>query len=408
MNGRALQAAHDQARQAEFTRRHQALVRALQALGLRRALFCGAESIFYLTGASYQPLERPFFLLLDVDRPGYRLLVPLLEARHLRKAWGVTQEGISTYREFPAPAGEQWSDRLAQFLDQPFVFEPATPHATAERLLAAGGRALDLLEPIRIVKSDWEVAQIARAARHADLGVQRLLKAAYRGASVAEGGLAVRGLLTQMIRELPELDWAASHLTGATWPAPLSAEPHAIPPLGLRMGEGPHVALVLTRINGYAAECERTFFTAPPSREQRERFALMLEARRRALALVRPGQSCAAIDAEVNAFLGSQGWGPRMRLHRTGHGLGLGNHEPPWLAEGSEHVLAANMVISIEPGLYETGVGGWRHSDTILVTPEGARPLTHAPDQLADLVLGRASLVQWARGQLVRRMLGLD
>ena len=116
---------------------------------------------------------------------------------------------------------------------------------------------------------------------------------------------------------------------------------------------------MLTRVNGYAAECERTFFTTPPTADERRLFAAMLEARRVAFALVRPGVAAAEVDAAVDELLTREGFGdPSARLHRTGHGFGLDNHEPPWLARGSPHGLARNMVVSIEPGIYVAGAGG--------------------------------------------------
>ena len=182
-----------------------------------------------------------------------------------------------------------------------------------------------------------------------------------------------------------------------------------MPHLGDRLLAGPHVALVLTRINGYAAECERTFFTIAPGPRERELFEAMTLARELAFGLVRPGVACAEIDACVNAFLRDRGFGDfRTRLHRCGHGFGLGNHEPPWLAEGSAHVLAENMVISIEPGLYVAGVGGFRHSDTVLVTADGHRRLTHSPVRLDDLVLPRTSWRHRATNWVVKRSLNLE
>ncbi|OEC42258.1 hypothetical protein A7D27_11820 [Pseudomonas sp. 1D4] len=68
--------------------------------------------------------------------------------------------------------------------------------------------------------------------------------------------------------------------------------------------------------------------------------------------------ACAEIDAQINALLAHEGVGsPAQRLHRCGHGSGLGNHEGPWLAQGSDDVLAAGMVVSMEPGIYLQGVG---------------------------------------------------
>src|SRR5690606_27757470 len=115
-----------------------------------------------------------------------------------------------------------------------------------------------------------------------------------------------------------------------------------------------------------------------PSPESKAAFSAMMEARRRALAMIRPGVSCSELDSAVTEFLTTEGYsGEDQRLHRIGHGIGLGTHEGPWLAEGSADRLKENMVISIEPGIYLKDIGGFRHSDTVLVTEKGFRPLTH-------------------------------
>lgn len=392
----------------EFARRRAAVQQALHARGVRRLVLSSTESIYYLTGATYEPLERPVFLMVDAVLPDYRLLVPMLERTHLEKAWGVRPPGIHTYREYPAPAGEGWADRILPLLEgRSFLFEPGIPFEVADLFGRSGGKPADVLGPLRAVKSPWEIEQIKRAAKYADWGVQRILEASYYGATAAEGFAATSGWQRKVIREVPDFDPLASRAIFAPWPAPLSAEPHSVPPLRMKLERGPHVALALTRVNGYAAECERTFFTAPPTAEERGRFELMQAARQLATRLARPGAACSDIDAAVNAFLAEKGWTPSLRLHRTGHGFGLGNHEPPWIAEGSTDVLAADMVISIEPGLYQEGVGGYRHSDTFLVTDEGLQRLTSAPDALADLILPSRSFKHRVRAAFVHRALGM-
>jgi Xaa-Pro dipeptidase len=395
---------------ADFQRRHDALVSAIGCAGLDHYVVTTGENIFYLTGATFEPLERPFFLVVGADG-SRRMLVPLLEAGHLRKAWGLPEGSISSYREFPAPLGAGWADALldGRFLGTRFGFEPGSAWRAGEQLRGAGGVAVDLLEPLRIVKSPWEVGQIERAARYADTGLHKVLRAAWAGGCVAETYAATQSLLRQIIRETPHWDALATKVLAAAWPAPISAQPHSIPHLADRLLAGPHVALVLTRVNGYAAECERTFFTVRPGAAERDHFALMTRARELALRMVRPGVACAEIDARVNAFLAGSGFGDwRTRLHRCGHGFGLGNHEPPWLAEGSPHVLAPNMVISIEPGLYVQDMGGFRHSDTVLVTADGFRCLTRAPSGLEDLVLPPGRWRQRATSWWVKRSLGLQ
>jgi len=73
--------------------------------------------------------------------------------------------------------------------------------------------------------------------------------------------------------------------------------------------------------------------------------------------------------------------------HHTGHGLGLEGHEPPWLDIGNDEPLRPGVIVSCEPGIYETGFAGFRHSDTVLVTEEGAELLTYYPRDLESLTV---------------------
>jgi Xaa-Pro dipeptidase len=159
-------------------------------------------------------------------------------------------------------------------------------------------------------------------------------------------------------------------------------------------------------VHGYCAECERTSFTVRPGSEARSAFAAMMEARRRAFELARPGVPCSELDAAANGFLREEGYGANL-MHRTGHGFGLSTHEGPWVAEGSEDVLAPGMLISVEPGIYLPGVGGVRHSDTVLITEGGYECLTQFPTDLESLTVGGAKLRQRLMGALTRRVAGV-
>ena len=231
---------------------------------------------------------------------------------------------------------------------------------------------------------------IRQAARYADRAAEQLLAASYRGAWVAEGFARTGAITRAIIRELGDWQPLTTRVLMATWAAPRSAQPHSVPALEDQLRDGPHVALAFLRVNGYAAESERTYFTVKPTPEMVRAFRAMEEARKIALGMIRPGVACTEIDAAVRAFLEAEGYGgEQVRLHRTGHGIGLGNHEAPWVAEGSDDVLAENMVISIEPGIYLDGdeAGGYRHSDTVLVTREGYECLTRLPTDLRSLTL---------------------
>lgn len=369
---------------------------------------CG-DSIFYLCGASFEALERPFFLI--VPRRGVpRLVVPFLEKNHLKKARALERDKIFTYWDYPAPAQRSWQYVLEQQgqLATGFLFDSACPITIAETLLALGGRHAPLIEQLRLIKSPWEIEMIRRAARYADQGVRELFQHSYYGSTVAEGFARTSHITQNIIRENPDWDPLTTKALMASFPAPWSAMPHSVPAAQALLREGPHVALVLTRVNAYAAECERTYFTAAPSAAERDMFALMLAARNVGLAMLRPGVPCADVDARVNAFLADKGLGaPEQRLHRIGHGFGLGNHEGPWLSEGSKDILAANMVVSIEPGIYLAGQGGYRHSDTILITESGYELLTHAPGVDAPLVFNEKTLRKRFFRFMVARALGL-
>lgn len=393
----------------EFARRHDALVRAICEGGLDYFVATTTDNIFYLTGATFEPLERPFFLIVGMDG-SRRIVVPALERDHLGKAWGIEADCVLSYRDFPAPEGQGWADLLlgTNLGSSRFSFDDGTPWTVASVLLKAGGIPADPIGELRLVKSDWEIAQIERAARYADWGVSEILRKAWNGASAAETYMPSQSLQRKIIREVPDWDPLATKIIAGAWPAPISAEPHSVPRLTDRLRGGPHVAMVLTRVNGYAAESERTFFTQPPTAREREMFRTMERARQIAFDMIRPGVECAAIDTAVNSFMSEAGFSDyQTRLHRCGHGFGLGNHEPPWIAVGSTHVLQQNMVISIEPALYERGIGGYRHSDTVLVTADGYRSLTRAPLDIESLTVARTTLRHRINGWAVGKALGI-
>jgi Xaa-Pro dipeptidase len=396
--------------QETYRNRLERLESAVAEAELEVFLVSSFDSIYYLTGAGFEPLERPFFMA--VYPPGVRgpiLLVPRLDAEHMKKARNVAE--IRTYWEHPAPDGRRWLDGLRALIGSArrVGIEPSLRRDIADELRDLTVAVASLVEGLRIVKSSDEVAMIRRTARYADQGVEKLLAASYYGATVAEGFVRAGTLGRTIIREVDDWEILTTRVLLAIWAAPRSGQPHSVPDLNDRLREGPHVALSFLRVNGYAAESERTFFTAPPSQEDRRAFRAMEEARRIAFRMIRPGIACGELDSAVNEFLRSEGYaGEECRLHRTGHGVGLGNHEAPWIAEGSTDILAENMVVSIEPGIYLQGEGGFRHSDTVLVTRDGCERLTRCGSDLGSLTIRGWRPAARGRGALIRRALKLD
>jgi Xaa-Pro dipeptidase len=388
----------------EYLDRMESLQRKVREQNLDALLVTAQDSIYYLTGVTYMPLERPFFILVKPDQAP-ALLVPALDREHLTSAPNVSE--VHHYWDYPSPPGEGWPERLLDLVQgiQRLGVEPTLTREIADQLAEFKPVTLGLVEELRLIKSQAEVEKLRQAAYYADMGMQKIIAAAYNGVSEIEIFSQARSVQMKIIKET-EFDALNTSLLTAAWPARLGTQPHGVPSVAERLEAGPHIALSFMRVNGYGAECERTFFVTPPTDKMIEMFKVMLEARRRAFALVRPGAACAEIDLAANGFLREEGFGDYL-LHRTGHGLGLGNHEGPWVAEGSQDVLVENMLISIEPGIYVPNLGGFRHSDTVLVTKDGSECLTHFPIDLQSLTLLSSKFFTRLRGALVRKAVGV-
>jgi Xaa-Pro aminopeptidase len=137
---------------------------------------------------------------------------------------------------------------------------------------------------------------------------------------------------------------------------------------------------------GYNAELERALVLGEPTDAMRRLFDHMLAARRIALETLRPGVTCADVDRAVMQYFEQHALVPYWRQH-TGHAIGLRNHEAPFLDVGDATPVEPGMVFTIEPGLYDPAIGGFRHSDTVAVTADGIDVLTDYPADLESLTL---------------------
>ena len=137
---------------------------------------------------------------------------------------------------------------------------------------------------------------------------------------------------------------------------------------------------------GYQAELERALVIGPPTDRMRWLFDHMLGSREAAFAAILPGATCADVDGAVMDYFARHDLQRYWRQH-TGHGAGLRNHEAPFLDVGDPTPLEPGMVFTIEPGLYDPDVGGFRHSDTVVVTEDGYDLLTDYPADLESLTL---------------------
>jgi Xaa-Pro aminopeptidase len=392
-------------RSEEYLQRIKRLQETLRSESIDRLILSEEEDIYYLTGLTYKSLERLFLLLVGPEELVF--ILPKMELAHLKHVQHVSR--IEVYWEYPAPEGQRWQDVLMQELKniKDLALSSKSPFEIADFLISESFnvKRSSALERLRWIKSNEEVQLIRNAAHYCNQAIQSLHQKAYYGMSELEVFAIGKDIQRALIRET-DFDYLSSDVLVAAWPGRISDQPHGVPEVGDLLIGGSHISLAFLRVNGYAAELERTFFTQTASAEYRELFEIMINARKLCYDKLRAGVIAEEIDQTSREFFAAQGLADKV-MHRTGHGIGLGNHEGPCLAMGDKTVLEENMVVSIEPGIYVEGVGGFRHSDTVRVLKDGFEILTEAPDLIKDLQFTQRRPLQRLKGQVIRKMFGI-
>ena len=345
----------------------------------------------YLVGFRALLYSRPIVLIVGPELT--TLVVPGLEEAHAREVAAVDE--LLVYHEHPA--GGPWKDSvdcldetLAQLVPGRQVgIELATcPAGLAAHLTEDGRRLADLdhaLTRMRAVKDETEIAVIREAGRVAGVGVAASLEACHVGRSEIEvDGAGTSAVMTEVARlggttTVEQLIMTPSGRHRASLPHALSTTRK------LRSGD----VLIHTRqvgLSGYRAELERTAFVGRADDEQARAFEVIRSAQHAAVRAVRAGVRCQEVDRAAREVIDEAGLGT-FAIHRTGHGIGLSAHEPPYLRYDNDALLEEGMVITIEPGVYIPGVGGFRHSDTVIVKADGHEALTEHPAGLDRLTL---------------------
>lgn len=348
--------------------------------------FC-PDNIFYLTNFANFVHERPFVLLIPV-KGTIKFLVPLLEIPNVKNR-SVGHIDLIDYFEFPAPEGENWFDKLGAVLENTsrVGVESICPLQIYEAIDAARIRS-DIIDQERQIKSPYEIGRLAYAGQVASRAMEDLLENAKVGSSLQQ--VSSRGkeiMFSQLWKDEPLLNPQALRLTTVFQNADYSHDPHNFSDLGMQMKEGgPHVSVINAVLNGYGTEIERTFFLGYVPDAARKPYEVMMRARQLTFDLVVPGARMCDVDKAVNDLFKREGYEDYL-LHRAGHGMGVTAHEGPFLAEGDHGIIEKGMSFTVEPGIYIPGVGGFRHSDTIIVTDNGNISLTNAPDSLEDMTL---------------------
>lgn len=346
------------------------------AAGLAGVLVAPGPDMVHLTG--YRPTADTERLTLLVLRAGHEpvLVVPALEAADAERAAGS-----------PALTLRDWTDAAnpytltAGLLDAKGRFG-ISDNAWALHLLAlhkllpdtSYASLTDALPMLRAVKDAAELERLAAAGAAADAAYERILKVRFSGRRESDVAADLATLLMEHGHSQVDFTVVGS--------GPNGANPHH--EAGERtIGQGDMVVLDFGGLkHGYGSDTSRTVHVGEPTPEEQRVHDVVREAQEAGCNAVRPGAACQDVDRAARAVITEFGYGERF-IHRTGHGIGVTTHEPPYMIEGEEQPLVPGMCFSVEPGIYLPGRFGVRIEDIVTVTETGGRRLNTTAREMA-------------------------
>ena len=352
------------------------------------------QDVSYATGFSHYPNERPVAFALT--RRGAFLLVPELEREYAAHQHAAAE--VVTYFEFPGV--ERPFDVLARVVGAVGGRAGYSPSMEIRRLRdlrrAFPGCAWEesgVVDRMRLLKKPEEVALHQEAARISDdmvragaAFVRERLRENRLPSETELSGFVIRHGIGVMQREHTELFLSPKMAGALVYSGANSAFPHGMATTDtLRPGDCFMLSLGCA-VGGRFAESERTFFVGEPTQEQRRFYQVVQEAQHEGVEAMVAGRPCHAPNTVALDIIRQAGFGGHIR-HRLGHGIGMGNHEPPWIEGGDDSPMEPGMVLSAEPAVYVPGLGGFRISDTVLVTGDAPRRLTDYPRDIGAMVI---------------------
>ncbi len=355
--------------QARLTRTQQQL----KQQGLDALALVTGPNMLYLIELSLHLSERPSVFIISADGE-LGIIAPALEAPRVAQTLG------------PAVEVFAWSDAEGH--------EGAFAAACAEMQLSGRSVAIEYLQmravevksferhapginlvaleekfpSFRAVKDADEIKKLRKALQIMETALRETASAIKVGATEKE--IANAYLLACMKAGTESTPFAPIIASG-----PNAANPHAVPTeRPVRQGDFVIVDCGAT-YGGYVADITRTFAVGEISAEAEKIYNIVLAANRAGCNAARPGVACGEVDHAARQVIDQAGYGPYF-IHRTGHGLGLETHEPPYMVAGNPMPLEPGMVFTVEPGIYVEGQLGVRIEDDVICTENGVEVLT--------------------------------
>lgn len=355
---------------ADHRARMERAARSAADAGLAGLLVAPGPDMVWLTG--YTPTAVTERLTVLVLTPGHDpvLVVPTLEAPDAEHATGGSALTLRDWTDGKDPYAV-----TAALLDGHGRFG-ISDNTWAMHLLglqralpdASYASLTDALPMLRAVKDAAELELLAAAGAAADATFEEIRKVPFAGRRESELGQDLAGLLRRFGHSQVDFTIVGS--------GPNGANPHH--EVGDRViRHGDMVVLDFGGLkDGYGSDTTRTVHVGEPTEEERRVHDVVREAQEAGYQAVRPGVACQEVDRAARAVISDAGYGANF-IHRTGHGIGVTTHEPPYMIEGEEQPLVPGMCFSVEPGIYLPGRFGVRIEDIVTVTEDGGRRLNN-------------------------------
>ena len=362
------------------------LRRELQRRNVDCAAIVPGPNLFYLTGLRIKPSERltlAFFPADESEEPA--LLLPVLERPQAEGALQISMR-LYSYSDEEGPsralaqlAGElklsHGAKAIAVEMQRMRVFELRALEAQLP-----GARWADadvIMTALRMRKDEREIAALRRALQLTETALQKAL-------SVIQAGKSEREVASALLVEIFNAGSEGPSFEPIVASGPNGGSPHAVP-TDRKLRAGDLITIDCGAAwEGYFGDLTRNVALGKIDPELEKIHNIVEEANAAGREACRPGVPAQEVDRAARRVIERAGYGDYF-IHRTGHGLGLEVHEPPYIVEGNEQPLEPGMVFTVEPGIYLPGKGGARVEDVVLITPEGAETLTRFPRELLRL-----------------------
>jgi Xaa-Pro aminopeptidase len=359
----------------DFDRRMERATAQASAAGLTGLLVTPGPDLLYFTG--YQPIaitERITLLALQASHDP-AMIVPILERPDAESAPGAGALEIA-----------DWTDGTDPYAATAKLLDPRGGYAISDSAWAMHVLALQQALPessyasmtstlpmLRAIKDDDELERLAAAGAAADASFEQIASGRFAGRRESEVAADLAGFLRDSGHS--EVDFT---VVGS---GPNGANPHH--EFGERkIEEGDMVVLDFGGIkDGYGSDTTRTVHVGEPTDEEPGVYETVRRAQETAFEAVRPGVACQDIDRAARQVITDAGYGEYF-IHRTGHGIGLTTHEPPYMVEGETHELQPGMCFSIEPGIYLPDRFGVRIEDIVTVVENSGRRFNNTSHEL--------------------------